>query len=189
MTINRYAERLESADCVLFLIDIQKSMLDLCPDRQRVVKNSAALITIADQFGIPILLSQHNAAKLGGFLPELVERAAAPTVLDKLEFSCFENPAMADAVAKTGRETLLLAGIETHVCIFHTAAHALRLGFKVQVAADAVASRSELNWRVGLDRLDRAGGVISSTEMIIFELLQRAGTDQFRAALPLLKTL
>lgn len=189
MTVNQHAQRLRSDDCVLFLIDIQKSMLDLCPEKERVVKNSGALITIAKQYKIPILFSQHNAGKLGGFLPDLVEQVSSPLVLDKLEFSCFENAEMAEAIEKTGRETLILAGLETHVCIFHTAAHALRLGYQVHVAADAVASRSELNWRIGLKRLDRAGAVISSTEMVIFELLQRAGTDQFRAALPLLKTL
>lgn len=189
MTVNHHAERLRGDDCVLFLIDIQKSMLDLCPDKQRVVKNGGALITIAEQFEIPVLFSQHNAGKLGGFLPDLVQQASHPEILDKLEFSCFENPGMAGAIEKTRRETLILAGLETHVCIFHTAAHALRLGYKVHVAADAVTSRDELNWKIGLKRLDRAGAVISSTEMVIFELLQRAGTDQFRAALPLLKTL
>jgi nicotinamidase-related amidase len=84
---------------------------------------------------------------------------------------------------------LLLAGLETHVCIFHTGTHGLRLGYRVHLAADAVTSRSSSNRQIGLRRLEQAGAVISSTEMIIFELLNRAGTPEFRSALPLLKTL
>jgi nicotinamidase-related amidase len=89
----------------------------------------------------------------------------------------------------SARRTLIIAGLETHVCVFHTAAHGLRLGYTVHVVADAVASRSRFNWEIGLKRLERAGVVISSTEMMVFELLNRAGTPEFRAALPLLKTL
>jgi nicotinamidase-related amidase len=109
-------------------------------------------------------------------------------VLNKLEFSCFENQVLADAVAASGRKTLVVAGIETHVCIFHTAAHALRLGYTVHVVGDAVTSRSAFNRETGLRRLDRAGAVITSTEMVTFEWLNRAGTPEFRRALPLLKS-
>ena len=156
---------------------------------EQVTKNAAALIDIAKLFEIPIMFSVHNAEKLGGFLPELLERVPGPRLFNKLEFSCFENESIFRAMQESGRRTLLLAGLETHVCIFHTGAHALRLGYRVHVAADAVTSRSLINREVGLRRLERAGAVISSTEMMIFELLNRAGTPEFRAALPLLKTL
>ena len=81
--------------------------------------------------------------------------------------NCFENGPIAGAVRNTGRRAILLAGIETHVCIFHTGVGALGLGYKVHVASDAVTSRSASNREVGLQRLDRAGAVISSTEMMI----------------------
>ena len=110
-------------------------------------------------------------------------------MLSKMEFNCFENPSIARAVFETNRRTLLMAGLEAHVCVFHTAAHALRLGHRVHVASDAVASRSLFNRGIGLGRMEKAGAVISSTEMIIYELLNRAGTPEFRAALPTLKTL
>jgi nicotinamidase-related amidase len=187
--MNVYAEFLLKQDSVLLLVDIQKSMLDLCSDKDLLVKNVSALIDIARLHEIPILLSVHNSGKLGGFLPELLDRIPQPCIYEKLEFSCFENETLFRALQESGRRTLLLAGLETHVCIFHTGAHALRLGYRVHVAADAVASRSKINWEVGLRRVERAGAVISSTEMIIFELLNRAGTSEFRAALPLIKTL
>ena len=186
---NVYGRFLVREDCVLLLVDMQKSMLDLCIHQDRVVKNCAALIDVASIFEIPILCSQHNAEKLGGFLPELVAKVQQPVIRDKLEFSCLENEGIAQALENMRRRTVLLAGLETHVCIFHTGAHAARLGYLVHVAGDAVTSRSQFNWETGLRRLDRAGVVISSTEMIIFELLNRAGTPEFRRALPVLKAL
>jgi nicotinamidase-related amidase len=187
--MNCYQEFLSRRDCILLLVDIQKSMSDLCVDRDRTVLNAGALIETAGVFEIPVLCSVHNSAKLGGFLPELIDKISKPNLLDKLEFNCFENEGIARAILETGRKTLLLAGLEGHVCIFHTGVGALRLGYRVHIAHDAVTSRSASDKQTGMHRLDRAGAVISSTEMMIFELLNRAGTKEFRALLPLLKRL
>jgi nicotinamidase-related amidase len=189
VTGNGPMEFLERRDCVLLLVDIQKSMLDLCPEPDRISRNAAALIEVAGLFGIPVLFSVHNGPKLGGILEELTGMVRDPRILDKMEFNCFENEGIAGAIRETGRRTLLLAGIEGHVCIFHTGLGALRLGYRVHVAADAVTSRSLLNKEIGLRRLEKAGAVISSAEMMLFELLNRAGTPEFRAALPLIKRL
>ncbi|MFZ2445132.1 MAG: isochorismatase family protein [Syntrophobacteraceae bacterium] len=185
--MNACAEFLERRDCVLLLVDIQKTLLDLCVDADRIPGNAAALIETAELFGIPVLCSVHNPEKLGGSLPELTGRISRPRFFDKLEFNCFENEAIAGAVRETGRKTVLLAGLEGHVCIFHTGVGALREGYRVHVASDAVTSRGLPDKETGLHRLDRAGAVISSTEMIVFELLGRAGTGEFRALLPLIK--
>lgn len=187
--MNQYSEFLRKEDCILLLVDIQKVMLDPCPEKEQLRKHCSALIDVAKLLTIPILFSVHNADKLGGFLPELLEKVKKPKVLNKVEFSCLENEAIAATLLETGRRTLLLAGLETHVCIFHTGAQALRLGYRVHVAADAVDSRSPFNRDIGLQRLEKAGAVRSSTEMMIYELLNRSGTPEFRAALPLLKTL
>ncbi|SHG01023.1 Nicotinamidase-related amidase [Desulfacinum infernum DSM 9756] len=185
---NPHTRFIRPEKCLLFLVDIQKTMLDLCVDKDQVVKNVEALLDMSAILEVPVLFSEHNAEKLGGFLPELMAKVPEPRVLNKVEFSCFENQALADAVAASGRKTLVIAGIETHVCIFHTAAHALRLGYTVHVVGDAVTSRSAFNRETGLKRLDRAGAVITSTEMVTFEWLNRAGTPEFRRALPILKS-
>jgi nicotinamidase-related amidase len=188
LAMNAYQELLQRDDCLLMLVDIQKVMLDLCVEPEVLRKNVSALLEVAQVLGIPSLFTVHNTQKLGGALPELLKKAVAAPAINKIEFSCFENPAIADAVRQTGRRTLVLAGIETHVCVFHTGAHALRLGYRVHVVADAVTSRSAFNRLIGLGRLEKAGAVLSSTEMLTFELLQRAGTQEFRTLLPLLKT-
>jgi nicotinamidase-related amidase len=187
--MNANVELIEAQDCVLLLVDIQKVLLDLCVDPERTVVNAAGLIEIAGIFEIPVLFTVHNAQKLGGFMPELTGKVASPKLFAKMEFDCFKNGAIAAALEQTGRKTLLLAGIEGHVCIMHTGLGALSRGYRVHLASDAISSRSTLNREVGLHRLDRAGAVISSTEMILFELLKRAGTPEFRTALPLIKTL
>jgi len=187
--MNHYQEFLNQRDCILLLVDIQKSMLELCVDRDRTVLNAGALIEAAELFGIPVMCSVHNPEKLGGFLPELTDKISEPKLLDKLEFNCFENEGIARAIVETGRKTMLLAGIEGHVCIFHTGVGALRLGYRVHIAQDAVTSRSAFDKQTGMHRLDRAGAVISSTEMMIFELLNRSGTKEFRTLLPLFKRL
>lgn len=187
--MNANQEFLDRGDCILLLVDIQKSMLDLCADRDRIVLNAGALIEAAEVFEIPVFCSVHNPEKLGGFLPELTEKISEPKMLPKVEFNCFENQEIAWAIRKTRRATLLVAGLESHVCIFHTGVGALRLGYRVHIAQDAVTSRRASDRQTGMHRLDRAGAVLSSTEMIIFELLNRAGTKQFRALLPLIKRL
>ncbi len=144
---------------------------------------------MARLLGIPVLFSEQNARRLGKTLPELVERVPGAKVYDKVEFGCFDNAPIQEAVRRTGKNTLILCGIHTHVCILHTGLQALSLGYGLHVVADAVSSPKPSDWEVGLRRLERAGAVISSTEMVVYEWLNRAGTPAFKKALPLLKTL
>lgn len=187
--MNVYQEFLNPDECLLLLVDIQKSLFDLCVDRDRTVSNTSALIEVAKVFNIPVVFTVQNPDKLGGFLPELTGMISEPELFSKMEFDAFENEKIARAIRRTGRKTLLLAGTEGHICIFHTALGALRLGYRVHVPVDAVTSRSELNRQTGIHYMDRAGAVISSTEMIIYQLLHKAGTKEFRTLLPLLKKL
>lgn len=184
-----YSDFLERQDCLLLLVDVQKKMLDLCVNAKRTYKYVFALIEIARIFNLPVIFSVHNAEKLGGCPSELLEKVSGPQVLNKVEFSCFENEALCNAIEATGRKTLIMAGLETHICIFHTGALGLKLGYRIHVVADAACSRTRLNWKIGLRRLEQSGAVISSTEMVLFELLNRAATPEFRQALPLIKTL
>lgn len=187
--MNKAAEFLRKDDPLLLLVDVQKTLLDPCVRNKELLKNCRALIEVSKVFGIPVIFTTHNAEKLGGFVEELLDMVDSPTVLNKVEFSCLENEHIKKVIESLGRKTIILAGIESHVCIFHTGANALRLGYRVDLVTDAVSSRSEENRLVGIKRLEQAGAIMSSTEMVIFELLNRAGTDEFRKLLPLLKTL
>jgi len=180
---------LNRQESLLLVVDIQKSLLDSCAHAEQVRRNAAALIEFTGILGMPILFSEQNRERLGRTLPELIAKAPAAPVLDKLEFGCFDNPLLQETIRKTGRTTLILCGIHTHVCVFYTGVQALSPGYRVHVVLDAVSSPKITDWEVGLRRLENAGAVISSTEMVIYELLNRAGTPEFKTALPLLKTL
>ncbi len=178
---------LDRNECLLILVDIQKSMLNLCLEPERVAQTAALLIDFARIVGIPVLLTEQNPLKLGKFLPELTEKLPDQTVMSKVEFSCFENEAIRDKVYQSGRKIILLAGIETHVCIYQTGIQGIRYGYQIQVVADAVSSRTHINMEVGLRRLAQAGAVVTTAEIIIFEILKRAETLEFRNLLPLIK--
>ena len=116
----------------------------------------------------------------------MVQAAPAYEPLSKITFDCFGCPEFQARLQRLGGATLLITGIEAHICVCQTALTALG-SYKVQVVADAVSSRVELNHRTALERMAQAGAVVTTTEMAIYELLGRAGTDEFRATLPLVK--
>lgn len=178
---------LESRDCLLLMVDIQQSMLNPCMEAEQVQQRAAILIDMAQILEIPIVFTEQNPVKLGKFLPELTGKVSVPTVLSKIEFGCFENQAISETIEKSGRKTIILCGIETHICIFQSGLQAIQRGYRIHVPMDATSSPTVLNRDIGLRRLEKSGAVISSSEMIIFELLKRAGTSQFRRALPVIK--
>lgn len=180
---------LKKRDAFLLVVDIQQSVLETCLEPEQLVKKISILIDIARLMEMPVVCSEQNADRLGRTIPELLEKVQASEVFNKLEFGCFQNSVLSDAMEKLERKTVILTGIQADVCIFHSGLQALEKGYKVHVIADAVSAPRKLDWRIGLDRLKNAGAVISTTEMVIFELLNRAGTTQFKGALPFLKNL
>lgn len=181
---------LEAQDCALVVVDIQEKLLPPIHEKERMVRNSQLLLRLAAILHIPVLATTQYAKGLGAIVPEIASLLPAGTApLDKLEFGCFANDGFCAAVkALPGqRNTLLVCGMESHICVMQTALGALRAGYLVHVAADAVSSRSELNWKIGLKRMKTAGALISSTEMIIYELLRASGTPAFKEMLKHLK--
>ncbi|MBF0171400.1 MAG: isochorismatase family protein, partial [Nitrospinae bacterium] len=134
------------------------------------------------------LWAEQVPAKLGPTVPELAPLLSpVATPVEKCAFSCIRDDRFAQRLAATRRDQFLLAGIEAHVCVFQTAADLLEKGYEVHVAADGVASRTEENRRIGLDRIAREGGVVSSVEMALFELSGQAGGDEFRRLVGIVK--
>ena len=187
--MNPQTKILDQKNCQLLFVDVQQYILNSCADVKQIEKRISILIDFARIINIPIIFTEQNSTKLGNFLPELTRKSENSPVLNKMEFGCFDNKSINIAIAKNGRKTILLAGIETHVCIFQTAAQGLQKGYQIHVAADAVSASTQLSHKIGLRRLEAAGAIISSTEMIIFELLQGADSPYFRQALPIIKRL
>ena len=179
---------LNAEQCALVVVDIQEKLLPPIHEKERLVRNSQLLIRAAKILSLPVIVTTQYSRGLGQTVPEIASLLPDVTPLDKLEFGCFGNGQFCSSVASlNGRNTLLLCGMETHICVLQTALGALAQGHRVHVAADAVGSRSELNWKLGLDRMRDAGAVISSTEMMIYELLGKSGTPAFKEMLQFIK--
>jgi nicotinamidase-related amidase len=189
VAINEAARRLlRPDDCTLAVIDIQEKLLPPIWERERMVRNSQLLIRMALAMNLPILVSTQYAKGLGQTIPEIASLLPDVNVIDKLEFGCFGNGEYCSVVSKVSdRNTLLLCGMETHICVMQTGLGALNQGMNVHVAADAVSSRTELNWKLGLGRMQAAGAVISSTEMMLYELMGKSGTATFKEMLKYIK--
>jgi nicotinamidase-related amidase len=176
---------LQRDDCALIIIDAQEKLVPVMSGQERLLTNLTRLATFAGIIGLPVVLTEQE--KLGPTRPEV--QGALPADLrpiPKVTFDCFQTPEFSRALAGLGKKALLLAGIEAHICVAQTALSGLK-DYRVQVISDATASRFAHNWVLAMDRLRQAGAVITSTEMAIFELLGRAGTEEFKAVLPLVK--
>jgi len=180
---------LEAEQCALIVVDIQEKLLPPIFQKEQLLRNSQLLIRLAGILKIPTLLSTQYAKGLGNTVPEISSLLPDTPAIDKQMFSCFGSEVFCSLLKRLpgNRNTLLLCGMESHICVMQTALGALREGYLVHIASDAVGSRTEWNWKIGLERMRAAGAVISSTEMMMYELLRSSGVIAFKEILPYLK--
>ncbi|MBS3734569.1 MAG: hydrolase [Phycisphaerae bacterium] len=164
---------------ILAVVDIQGKLAALIHQRDALYANVATLIGAAEALDLAILRTEQAPDKLGPTVREVAECLDRPPIT-KTAFSCCGEPAFNDALRAAGRRQVLLTGIETHICIFQTAADLVADGFEVHVVADAVSSRTAENRQIGLDRARAAGATITSVECALFELLRTAEHPAFR---------
>ena len=180
---------LDADQCALIVVDIQEKLLPPIFQKEQLVRNSKLLIRAAGVLKIPAIVSTQYSKGLGKTVPEVASLLPETEAIDKDRFSCFGSDVFCTLLKRLpgNRNTLLLCGMESHICVAQTALAALREGYLVHVASDAVSSRTEWNWKIGLDRMRAAGGVISSTEMMIYELMRASSSPAFKEMLPHLK--
>lgn len=186
---NAASRILRPKDCALLIIDPQTKLMPAIFEAERVTRNCVLLLRLAQIWSIPAVVTTQYAEGLGPLVPEVACAMPGITPLDKTSFGCFADEkfvAHLEEIA-SGRHTLLVAGVESHICVMQTVLAALQADYAVHVAGDATSSRTRENWEIGLHRMERAGAVLSSTEMMIYELLGKSGTAEFKAILPLLK--
>lgn len=172
----------------LLVVDIQDRLMRVIPACDEVVKNSVLLLKAASIMGLPIVATTQYAARIGALLPEITAEMAGLDPLDKLEFNCFANPRIREKIASySAIDTWIVCGAETHICIYQTVCGGIESGYTMWVPADAVGSRTEKNYQTALERIRQIGGEVGNSEMIVYELLARAGTPQFKEILPFIK--
>ena len=183
---------LSPSRAALLVIDIQDRLLPaMSPDALAdMMRNTEILIAAADRLGLPIVVSQQYPRGLGTTAPQ-IEAALGPARLvqrfDKLEFSAAAAPAFAALAPGLGRDQWIVCGMEAHVCVYQTARDLVARGWAVHVCADAVCSRTTANREIGLGLMAKTGAIITATEVCVFDLLGRAGSDEFRALSKVIK--
>ena len=175
--------------CCLFVVDPQERLMVHIHGADRVITNITLMIRLAEVFSLPVLCCTQYKKGIGPIVPELAQLLTGAPCPDKLHFNALANPDVRQKLDNLPPEidTLLLCGVETHICIYQTAMGALQAGYRVRGIVDAVSSRTPENDRFGRRRLGELGVVLAPAEMIIYELLQQAGTSEFKAMLPFLK--
>lgn len=178
--------RLHRERTLLLIVDVQERLMPAMHQSEATVKNCALLARAARQLEIPIVITEHNPARLGSTLDAINEVAAAYEPIPKMLFSACTESTL-EAIKASERGTILLCGVEAHVCALQSALDLREAEYTVFAARDAITSRIPENAQIGWERMMRAGVLPTSTESAIFELLVEAGTPDFKALLPFLK--
>lgn len=179
--------RLSRDRAALVIVDVQEKLVTEMKFLGQMERNINILTTVARRLGIPIFMTEQypkglgrTIARIAGSLPE-VEPVA------KVTFSCWAEQVFRTRLEASGRKQVILTGIETHVCVLETALDLMAAGYTVHLPTDALCSRRKDNWQSGLHQAHGAGAVLTSTETVFFQLLERSDTPQFKELINLLK--
>lgn len=171
----RSRELMSRHDSRLLIVDVQEKLLPAIPVAETLTFNCRRLLQGARTLKVPVFATEQYPQGLGGTIPDLKE--LLEETHDKVRFSCAE---VLDWGQAGDRDQIVVAGMEAHVCVLQTALDLLAQGFRVFVPADAVGSRFKLDWKIGLDRLAACGAVITTTESVLFEWCEVAGSSEFK---------
>lgn len=176
----------------LLVVDVQERLIAAMPPdvAAQVERNLITLAAAADRFGVPVVVSEQYPKGLGRTTPSVaaaLEPVRGVCFFEKVEFAATAAPAWAEAVGPLPRRTWIVTGMETHVCVFQTVRALRAAGHEVLVVIDAVASRTKTNWKNGLALCAQTGAIAINTETLVFDLLGKAGTDDFRALSKLIR--
>lgn len=171
----------------LVVVDIQERLLPHISRHEAVLDNSVKLVKFASLMDLPILFSEQYPKGLGATVAPLRSMLGKYPYVEKTSFGCFGDAGFVSKLRELGREQLLVAGIETHVCVSQTVLAALDAGYQVFLLADCVSSRKELDHNIGLERMKLAGAAPVTTEMVMYELMRDAKASGFKQMLEIVK--
>jgi nicotinamidase-related amidase len=181
---------LDKNQAILVVVDVQMKLLPSIHEAEEAVSQICRLVRGFRIVGAPVIVTEQYRKGLGE-TDQRIQAAVAekdPNTgldhrfepLEKMYFSCLLHDPFRAALEASGRRQVVLCGIESHVCVYQTAIHLIERGYHVEIAADAVSSRSARNREIALQRLSAEGAKLSCVEMVIFEMLEMCGTDPFK---------
>jgi len=166
---------------VAVIVDVQERLFPHMHGKEDLEKSIVTLIRGLRVLGVPILVTQQYTKGLGPTITAVQEALGQYNPIEKLAFSCMDEQVFIDALEESGRNTVILAGIETHVCMLQTTLDMVQNGYRPVIVEDCVSSRKAGDKNTAVYRMREEGAVITSCESLLFELLRYAGTDTFRA--------
>jgi nicotinamidase-related amidase len=172
------------SDCVLLVVDVQDRLIDTIAEHAALVQSIKSLVKAAQTLGIPILATEQE--KLGNTVPDIKSLLTSNT-LPKITFSCCGDATFLSNLNATHRKAVIVSGIETHICVVQTVLDLLKHGFRVLVVRDATSSHAIIDRETAFERVRDAGATITTTEAIIYELTEKAGTQEFKKILEIVK--
>ncbi|MCX8110732.1 MAG: hydrolase, partial [Syntrophorhabdaceae bacterium] len=156
-------------DCLLVFIDIQERLMPAISDQEIVLENAIKLAKFSKIVGLPSVVTEQE--KLGKTIPTLLDFLGETDPISKVHFNCFYNNKFSEQIRSSGKKTIVLTGVEAHICITQTAIGGIG-EYCIYVIEDAVSSRTRENKKIAIERMRQAGVIISSTEMFIYEILE-----------------
>jgi len=178
---------LTTDNAVFLLVDVQGKLAHSMHAKESLFKNLKKLVKGMRVLDVPILWAEQNPRGLGPTVPEVAELLTDVQAIPKYSFSCYKNNELRQALETLNRQNVLVAGIETHVCVYQTVRDLRAARYEVQLVADAVSSRIIENKEIGLEKCKSTGAQITSVETVLFELLEVAEGDRFKKILDVIR--
>jgi nicotinamidase-related amidase len=180
--------RLNQNNIFFVFIDLQNKLLSAISNGDSIIKRNQLLLEAANLLGLPYMLTSQYRKGLGEIVPQLSEKNRGE-ILDKMTFSCAADEFISREMARVDRPIAIVSGVETHICVLQTSLDLLDKGKQVAIVADAVGARNPIDHELGLKRMESAGALPVTAEMLIYEVLGRSDSPQFKQILPLIKNL
>lgn len=178
---------LEKDNAVLLVIDVQGKLATLMHEKDRLFKNINRMVAGAKLLGIPVIWTEQLPEKLGETVPEVKQSMTDIPLLTKATFSCCGGEGFDEKLKSLGRKQVLVTGIETHICVFQTCRDLAKDDYELHLVIDAVSSRLEHNYHLGVERIQQLGAIKTSVEMSLFEMMKVAEGDDFRQIVKIVK--
>jgi len=171
---------LDKENTVLLIVDIQDKLAAVMTEKEKVIMNNLHLIELAKMLHMPVMVTEQYPKGLGTTVPDIREALPSYRPVEKMTFDCCGQPMFLEELKEHKKSSVILTGMETHICVLQTCIGLLKNGINVHVVQDAICSRSKENWAAGIEFMREAGAIITCTETVLFQLLKVAGTDAFK---------
>ena len=172
---------------IALMIDFQERLFPFIHENEKLLKNVPILIEGLKALGVSIFVTEQYIKGLGSTVAPIAQALGDTRRVEKMSFSCCDEPRLMEGIAVTGKENIIIAGIESHVCVLQTVIDLIRNGYHPIVIEDCISSRKENDKRIAIERMRKEGAIITTYESVLFELLRYSGTEQFKRISRLVK--